>query len=677
MTSDDDFEAREPFDLSDKYWALLPPYSEGFASEALDRVEGHHSTFFNNAVGRSIFQSYRQYYSMDMEGELDGSPLTELVTSGESGEFLYMNSNHYRNLIRHQRALITGDRPAWDPMAINDDAESLRQVELARNILDFTIERQMGDAALELQTETSLVCGAGWMELGWEALTNPMTRARGALTIRNLTPMEVTHDKVADYRQCSWWITRGYAHKWSLAAHLAKSDPDKARAVAEGEGGDRNQRYQNLHAHSHSGGDDHIVVYRVYIPPNPAAPQGRFAIITADGFLVHDLPFPYDEAPVYRMAPSEFLGTAVPYGDSWDLMAIQQAYNAVLGMVLTRCELGGVPTIAATEGSEVGIEELFGGRMISLAPGMEKPGVVELLSLPSVLPSVLDFLQKLGETLSGINSVNRGSPQDNIKSGSMAALVEQASLRFNAPAQRAHVHNQERFGSGVLKIYRRFADEKQLLEIAGQDQVFRISEFTKDDLRYVERVRIKKVNAYGKTAAGKMDIAEKMLANQMFKHPSELINLVNTGNFEPLFSDATAEIANIKSENEKMLKGKRPRSLMVDNHRLHIQEHKVLLDSKGRDNPHLVDLVMSHIQEHVQQATQLTMRNPGLLMLTDQEPVPMPMMPPGPGGGPPPPSDGDGKEKKAKGPLPGIGSEVEGKLPDLPEPAEPPKGSGE
>ena len=68
--------------------------------------------------------------------------------------------------------------------------------------------------------------------------------------------------------------------------------------------------------------------------------------------------------------------------------------------------------------------------------------------------------------------------------------------------------------------------------------------------------------------------------------------------------------------------GINPPVLITDNHAMHIQEHKQLLDSpEARNNPLLVSNALAHMQEHI---NQLQTGDPNLFSILGIQPLPPP-----------------------------------------------------
>jgi hypothetical protein len=158
-----------------------------------------------------------------------------------------------------------------------------------------------------------------------------------------------------------------------------------------------------------------------------------------------------------------------------------------------------------------------------------------------------------------------------------------------------------------------------------------LREFTKQDISSIERVAVGISNPVSKTTAGRLEIATQMTQMGLIKKPEHYFTVLNTGKLDTMIEGEQAELLLIKQENEKLAEGEICPTISIDNHVLHISEHKaVLADPELRRNPKLVNSVLSHIQEHI---THLRETDPGLLMTLNQQPLPPeqpPIPPPGP-----------------------------------------------
>lgn len=122
------------------------------------------------------------------------------------------------------------------------------------------------------------------------------------------------------------------------------------------------------------------------------------------------------------------------------------------------------------------------------------------------------------------------------------------------------------------------------------------------------------------TTSGKLQLAESLVQYGLIKDPQQYLTVVNTGKLEVATEDTQRHLWLIKSENESLIKGKKPKAIATDIHAQHIQSHSsVLDDAKLREDPTLVANTLEHIQEHMEL---WTTTNPQLLAATKQAPPP-------------------------------------------------------
>lgn len=674
----------EPYDISEKYWLRKPFYDEEYGNTVIAMIEQNTSMWGSSQLGTALWKAYRTYHSMEGSGSL---PTVDITTAGEDGELISLRINQYRNLVHHQLALAAGQRPAWDPQARTSDSAASKQVALARNILDFVMQSKKFERKLYDQAEASFVLASAFFFIGWDP--NAGINGEGDVFGRVLMPWELVFERTRDYEDVKWWICQLSESRWDWAEHFATDDPEKAEKIANitvGESVDS----RNAQAVSGDRGDDRIPVWVVYALPSKALPGGRYTKVTEGGIILYDGPYPFGDARcVVRMAPSEFLGTSQPYADSWSLLPVNDAYSDIISTIMTRIDAFGIPNITKPQGSELEAEDMSGLKMIDHPIGSEKPSVLDLLKVPQELVQMLGVLQGIGEMLGGINSVSRGNPAENIKSGSMAALVQSMAIQYNSALERAVTCAAEDVGTAVLKVYQRMASEPQLISICGQDQAWTAAEFTAESIKDIQRVSVKTVNPLSKTTAGRSDIADKLLERGAINSPQEYMNILSTGNIDPFFSGPVNQLSAIKSEHEGMMKGQPARAFVWENHELHIREHMAEVDYGMKDNPDVLRLVNEHLMEHFSLWQKLSRESPDILTAMGQKILPaaqaigqqaamMAGQAPGPEGPAPNPGQEPNTQKAVgKGgrpPSKGDGQEPgkQPSLPNMPEPAEDP-----
>lgn len=612
----------EPYNFQEHYWLALPYGSPEFAAAVVERFSSHLERYEGHNLGNAIWAAYRAYHGL--EGAAYGAvqdPIVSISESGEDGEFLSMRMNHFRGLVKHQIALVTANRPSWDPQARTTDAAAMRQVSLAAHLLDYEMDVKGMGAALKTQYEIAKVCASGFLAQGWNENLGP--DGAGSTWALPLAPWEVAHERVRVYEDANWHIFRSYESRWDWVAKFAESDPEKAEKVAKlSNQAHIANAFLYDDTNTSSADTDRIEVLYVYARPTTACPQGRVAIVADEGLSLMDGASPYGETvPITRICPAEFVGTSIPYGDAWSLLAPDEAYNACLSMAITRVDTHGVPSIAVPPGSDYKMSDFGGNNLLEVTPGQD-PKILDMLSIPPELDRMMASLKQGMEELSGINSVTRGNPQENVSSGSYAALLQAMAVQFNSADEEAWVYNMEKAGTHKINIYRRLADSEQLVNICGADETWSAREFTGEDLNQILRVGVKVGNALSKTVAGRLALAQTLLEQKLIQDPREFLQCVQTGNYEPLFAGPARQLILIKSENERIMKGEKPQVWVYDNDQLHIREHLELMDTPLRDDIEKAKGVQAHIDEHMLNWTNKTLKSPDILAAIGQPPLP-------------------------------------------------------
>lgn len=675
----------EPYDYREDFWLARPYFSDEFAADVCARFEGHQEFWGNSAVGATVWAAYRQYHNLS---GIDGDPITQLQATGEVGELLAMAIPHYRTLVRHQIAMFTANRPAWEPQARTADAEGARQVPMAANLLDYVASLGTLDPRLGEQVELMMTAGEGYFVTGWDA--NAGLDGRGWFTQRVFAPWELCHERVRTYDDAQWWVWRQFDSRWDWVARFAKDDPEKAERIAklDTNRADFATAFREYDQDLVKDDGDRIAVLVVVARPSIACPDGRFAIVAGEDLVLFDGPYPYGEdITISRMCASEFLGTSIAYSDSWGVLAAAEAANAILSMILTRIDTCGVPNFCVPEGSEIEFSDIAGGNAVwKIPPGMEKPSSVDLLNVPEALPAIMQLISQQMEGTVGVNSVTKGQPAENVSSGSMAALLQNMAVQFNSNLERAWILNLERIGTHHIRVFQRMADQEQAISVVGADSKWTVATFKGEALNQILRVAVKTASALSKTTAGRADIADKLLQRTAIT-PQEFMQVIATGQLEPTFQGPVSELTSIKSRGEKLMRGEPAPPLIWDNHSLCIREFKGLLNTEARDDPAIAQNINNAIQQHFDLWAQLSRESPDMLAAIGCPPLPqaqsigqqaqamqtqMPGAPPGPGApAMPPPQQVKQPETDAPRGRPGPAPAPKGQEPSRAHPTDP------
>jgi len=362
-------------------------------------------------------------------------------------------------------------------------------------------------------------------------------------------------------------------------------------------------------------------------------------------------------------------------------MPLQEAINSLYSTVLSNQNAFGVQSIISPKGSDITAQSLAGGlNFIEYEPGAGKPEPLQLTQTPAEVFRFMERLIQDMETLSGINSVARGNPEASLKSGAALALVQAQAVQFASGLQQSFIRLIEDIGSAIIKLLQDFATVPRVAAIVGKSNKAYLRSFKAEDLKDINRVRVTVANPLSKTTAGRLEMANNLLQMGIIKTAEHYLTIVNTGSLDVATEGEQSELLLIKKENEAMMEGKRVPVTAIDEHILHIKEHRaVLADPDLRTDQELVSVVLDHIQEHI---NALKTVDPGLLQIIGQQPLP-PDQPPGgqqsaPQGEPQGPAKvtneqakaADGVAEQVQEPLPvGVEQANEVRQPNMPKPA--------
>lgn len=625
----------------DVYWAA--DEVNKVASEALTRASSFYNVLSQNYYLDQLVRNWLYYhgqYNATIAGDSHRVSFT-----GEEGELSSIAINHFRNIGQHILNMITANRPTMEARAVNTDYKSLAQTYLANGILDYYMREKSLEDCIRRATEMAVVLGSGFIRLEWNATAgelydfDPETGDKnfeGEIEFNTLSPFDVVFDGTKESWDHEWILVRTFQNRFNLAAKY----PELRERILGMQTKNMATTSYRLSMFSNDQTDD-IPVYELFHKRTEAMPDGRYVLFLDADLSLLDLPLPYRDIPVYRISAGEYMGTPYGYTPMFDIFPIQEAVNSLYSTILTNQSAFGVQNLFVPRGADLDINSLEGA--LNILEGNAKP---EPLALTATSPEIFNFLQMLErmiETISGVNSVTRGNPEASLKSGTALALVQSMSLQFISGLQQNYVKLIEGIGTSLINILKDYAKTPKTVSLVGKNNRPMLKEFTSDSIKDINRVIVTVGNPLARTTAGRVQMAEQMLQMGLIKNPQEYFQVINTGAIETMYESDMNELLLIKRENEFMMEGKEVMADMLDTHQLHIMEHRTILsDPELRMDPDLRQTVQTHIQEHIDM---LRMVDPDLLMLTGQQPLQNPNVPqaPPPMAGPmPTPNQGMG-----------------------------------
>lgn len=577
---------------------------------------------------RTMYAAYHGAYYSDVS---DGH---SIVFGGEQGELAHLAVNHFRNIAQHIMVMITASRPTMEARAVNTDYKSLVQTKLANGLLDYYMREKRLEKYLKTAVEYSIVLGAGFIKMEWNAQSGEIYDRidpvvddetgetveegypvyEGDVQFTNLSPFDVVFDSTKEGQDHDWVLCRSFKNRFDLVAKFPEFEDKILKMPTK----DESMRFR-FSSVGHDETDD-IAVYEFFHNRTESMPDGRYLLFVDGDVVLMDAPMPYDNLPVYRIAPADILGTPYGYSPLFDLLPIQDAINSLYTTVLSNQSAFGIQNILMPRGSDITPNNLIGGlNLIEYNHTVGKPEALNLTQTPKEIFDFIEMLERKQETLSGVNSVTRGDPETNLKSGNALALVQSMALQYMSGLQQSYIQLIEDVGTGLIKMLQRFASVPRIAVITGKSNRSYMQEFTGDDLSSVNRIIVDVGNPLARTTAGRVEMAEQMLQMGLIKTPEQYITVLTTGKLEAMTEDTQSELFLIKSENEKLVSGDIVMAVATDQHSLHIKEHKcVLADPSLRHDPELLQRTLDHIQEHI---NLLRTTDPDLLAMMGEQPL--------------------------------------------------------
>jgi hypothetical protein len=681
----------------DFYWAASP------ADELPQALTERARAFWDRLDSSGRLDLWRRidrtYYGLDGSGGWGDSAAVRF--GGDAGETVMVRVNEFRSIIRGITSIVTAERPAFSARANNGDAASLDAAPLCEGLVTSYYETGGLEDVTQEAAQYAIRFGEGHTHLRWDAYAGrvyttaqrpiyddsgqPMTETvevvdettdplTGLVTVVRRTEerpmMEDWPEREGDLRPAAlppyrcirdldaselvWCLVPHEENVWTLAARYPEKRAELVALRGSAIWPRRVWETSPDTARARDDDEDMVTTWCFYHLPCDALPHGRYAIVAGD-LVLYDGPMTMRMLPVVPLIPERQTGTAQGDTPVTDLLCLQEIYDAAWSTIVTQVDAHGISNVAVPEGQDIQVEILGrGSQLLKYEPNPAAkdnglPTPIRLLDISPELWRVIEQVPLRMQVLSGINSVTRGAPDTQIKSGNFAALVSAQAQSYNGPLSRGIIRHHERVGSALLEMLRTHATTQRIAEVGGRDRQLAVREFRADELT-IERVSVDVANPLTQQMAGRLELAQLMLSQPgLVQTPEQLFQLLATGRLEPLYRGQQSQLTLIKRENELLADGKRPPVFIFDRHDEHMTEHAaVIADPLVRTSrPDVIEALTQHMLEHLTQLGQLA-GTPAIALalnikippqMATQVSAPMPgQVPQGapPTGGPPP-----------------------------------------
>ncbi len=588
-------------DRSDQYWATLE--TDELVTQLASKFDDYRLYLLRSnklAMWRSC---WTQYYKAESR--------VGMVTGGDRAQYKILGVNHFASLIQGLVSVVCQQNPAYEPISINSDTKSMSQDLIAKSVLDYYMRTAQLPDMFKDCVEIGQIFGESYLYFRWNSLKGQVVEVQepkvpgeegkpvyeGDLDIVKLDPMSVARDYTRTDTKNDWYILCEYVNKWDLIAQR----PDLKDEIMQESIGSDLQRFRFGHLLDESSDMSDLVPKYTFIhEKTPAMPEGRILEYVGETAIL-DSGLPFDKMTVLRFTPSNVIQNNFGTTVANKLLPLQQAYDTLSSIVITNASNWGLGNIQIPLGTNVKIEEIVDGLnaiRVNSAAGEIKP--LTMPSTPAEIFKYLEYLEALMEKLAGVSAILRGQAPQQLKSGTALAFMQAQSLVFNSSIQQSYIKMIEDSGTTIINILKIFAASKRMITISGKAKKTYMKQFNKEDLSNISRVVVNVGNPLTKTIAGKIQIAQDLLEQGMLKTPQEYTQVLETGTLDPILEGQTAQLMQIRQENEDLAEGKPASALAIDNHPLHIQEHACVLASPdARKDPMIVQNTLAHIMEHI------------------------------------------------------------------------------
>lgn len=607
--------------MSKEYWASKE--TEAAGKEVINKFQEYKRYLIDNGILKTLRKSYRAYYGPSEIKDIDQS-------------LKGIHINNYASLIRNLHVMVTSTRPAWQCRAINSDLESQASADLGEGILDYYMREKHLEVKLNRATELALILKEGWVVVDWDVNAGEVVRTdeeienpifEGDISVNVHSILDVARDIYRrDTSSNKWYIVREYRNKYDLAATykdkedmILKLNPDQRDEFKY----ELNPSLINRTIQSES---DLIPIYKLYHDKTPALPNGRLLIVASDECTLFDGPLPYKRPYIFPIYTSQQYNMPFGYSNMHDLLALQDALDMTFSSILTNQAANAIQNFQMPKGSGINVTKVMDG--MNLLEFDPKLGPIQPLNLLQTAPEVFNFANMLNDymqLLSNVSSITRGDAPASM-SGAAMALLQQQSIQFNSGLQLSHVQMLENVGTAIIELLQEFANEPRIAIIAGKTKKPLMKYFSGQDLQGVNRVIVDSSNPLTKTSAGRVEIANQLLARPDFiKTPEQYLSVLTTGNLEPLYENDRSRQYLTKAENEALGNGEMVQAVITDDHSIHVLEHSCVLNNlEVRKNPKILQNTLDHIQQHLDIAKNMTPEMSAMLKQTSfyQPPAP-------------------------------------------------------
>lgn len=359
------------------------------------------------------------------------------------------------------------------------------------------------------------------------------------------------------------------------------------------------------------------VLLRTYMEkPTPAYPQGRM-IITAGGRLLYFGSLPYEGYPLCSIKSGRVSGQFFGRSVIENLIPLQRSYNGIKNRINDYVNRSTCGQLLIEEGAvdadDLTERGLCPGAPIVYERGARLPSLLETPSLSDIAYAQCEKLEKDMEYAAGVSGMLAGGSLPSSVSSAVAIEILQnldtTRLSLYADNMRKGILD---LSAVWLSIYRKYVTEEQTLELSGKSKRGASVCFKGEDLVYEELYFESENELQVKEEAQREQYLEALKLGLFHDEEGKLSPLAKAKALRRLLHqsksdlglEAEIQLDNARNENAALESGKGVEVCPLDDHALHIAEHRLfaLQDRfRGEDaRKDCLSAILAHVKAHEQ-----------------------------------------------------------------------------
>lgn len=536
--------------------------------------------------------------------------------------------NHISSLIESRCAKLNRVRPVISIRPASEDDTDINSSKVAKKILEgisrkLKLNEIIADATLWAEVTGTAFYKVIWNRSGGRVIGKDIKNKNvyeGEIDITCVSPFEIYPSSYAETeieKQESIIHAKCFSRKDILEKYGVEVNVSEEKDAYSYYLESSNQK--DMYGFNRESGE--VLLIEKYEKPSQKFKNGRLTIVANDTLIYYgDLCFLTSEDgknsyPFIKQESIKQVGNFFGESIIKRIIPVQRAYNALKNRkieFLNRISMG----VLAVEDGSVDIENLEEeglkpGKVLVYRQGSSVPVLVNMGTVPNDFDTEEDRLLSEFSRISGVSEIMNSK---NIISGNMSGvtlqlLLEQDETRLLVTSEKIKFAI-KKIAEHILRLYKQFATHRRLIKITGENNDTEIMYFSSSDITSFD-VAIESENELAFSPAQRKTMVIDLLKYGLLtddngkiteRYKAKILEMLGFGNFENAYDIITLHIKKSARENVKLI-STYVEADEIDNHELHIKEHKRFMlssefEKMKQENPSINKRFLKHILEH-------------------------------------------------------------------------------